>query len=129
MGQIGIRCRNDRVTHRELRYAAEWMLESFVGPYLLPNIRVTVHCIDSAKGGVEFYGDCKPLDRGPYHRRFKIQLVRTLSRWRQLQYLAHEIVHVKQWALGELYDPSGEARARWKNTWVSERVAYKNQPW
>jgi hypothetical protein len=75
----------------------------------------------------------------PISNRFLIGLSRTLSRQLALRTLAHEMVHVKQWAKGELrvlYSESGEKTAEcWKkrvyrtNRDGNLKARYGKLPW
>ena len=50
-----------------------------------------------------------------------------------LETVAHEMVHVKQFARNELYEPSAKQGSRWNGKWFSPRQKcvkdYWDQPW
>jgi hypothetical protein len=46
-----------------------------------------------------------------------------------LETVAHEMVHVKQYARGELYQGSRIAKHRWQGKWISNNVDYWDHPW
>jgi len=64
-------------------------------------------------------------------RYFTIELKKNLSVRDTLTYLAHECVHLKQFALGELKDGTVYAlTTRWKGREINEQqVDYWDQPW
>jgi hypothetical protein len=48
---------------------------------------------------------------------------------RTLEVLAHEMVHVKQYARGELYVGAYSGKHRWQGKWVSDNINYWDAPW
>ena len=71
-------------------------------------------------------GSAERLDRP---REFELEIERTLPMRKLLETVAHEMVHVKQYARGELYQGSRIAKHRWQGKWVSNNVNYWDQPW
>lgn len=43
--------------------------------------------------------------------------------------LAHEMVHVKQFARGELYESTRMSKQRWMGEWLDKEPDYWDQPW
>ena len=62
-------------------------------------------------------------------RTFEIEIERSLRLRRLLETVAHEMVHVKQYARGELYQGVRIAKHRWQGKWVSNSLDYWDQPW
>jgi len=48
---------------------------------------------------------------------------------RLLETVAHEMVHVKQFARGELYQSSMTAKHRWQGNWQRSEKEYWDLPW
>ena len=71
-------------------------------------------------------GSAERLDRP---REFELEIERSLSMRTLLETVAHEMVHVKQYARGELYQGVRIAKHRWQGKWVSNNVNYWDQPW
>lgn len=46
-----------------------------------------------------------------------------------LETIAHEMVHVKQYARGELYYSPHREKHRWRGRWINYRISYSQQPW
>ena len=62
--------------------------------------------------------------------KFTIRVNPTLNRVNLLMTIAHEMVHVKQWATGELYDYKANTKARWHGEILeTEDIDYWVQPW
>lgn len=82
----------------------------------------------------ESSGDCIWEDSNRYSREFTINLdSRDVDS--MIETLAHEMVHVKQWARGEMQDiyddnDGSPKKTRWKSKFINIRnVKYKDLPW
>lgn len=100
---------------------------------LLPrtqNLQVTIQLIPnlSAKHGVE--GDCLPIDdECTPPKDFLVRIDSTLPLRSMLSTVAHELVHVKQFSRGELYDSTVKDRTRWQGEWLKRTPDYYDLPW
>ena len=74
-------------------------------------------------------GYCVPTEPGSRPREFDIELNRNLRLRTLLETVGHEMVHVKQYARGELYVGARNAKHRWQGKWMSENVNYWDHPW
>lgn len=77
------------------------------------------------------YGYCLATDETSLSRprEFDIDINSKLKLRTLLETVAHEIVHVKQFARGELYQSSVTAKHRWRGKWLARTPSYWNQPW
>ena len=71
-------------------------------------------------------GDAERLDRP---RCFEIEVDNRLTMRKLLETVAHEMVHVKQYARGELYQGVRVNKMRWQGKWLNHNVDYWDQPW
>ena len=75
-------------------------------------------------------GDCIWEDRHFKPREFTIRLDSTLIFSRILNTLAHELVHVKQWAKGEMFELQRQSGYKFNNqVYNSEKISYWELPW
>jgi len=76
-------------------------------------------------------GDCIWTDSYYRPREFHINLKSTNDEDHMIKTLAHEMVHVKQWAREEIKDGRDTSRALWKKTRLvdCEKTAYEDLPW
>ena len=79
-----------------------------------------------AHGYCMAYADGPRLDRP---RDFIIEVDRTNNLRLVLETVAHEMVHVKQYARGELYYSPIKRKYRWCGRWINYRISYWQQPW
>lgn len=95
----------------------------------LEYIDITVHLKD-LQG--EVYGYCLALDEGnraDRPRSFEIEVEKNMPLRKVITTIAHEMVHVKQYARGELYQGARIAKHRWQGKWLSNGISYWDQPW
>ena len=62
-------------------------------------------------------------------REFDIEINSTAKLRTLLETVAHELVHVKQFARGELYQSTVTMKHRWCGRWYQRTPSYWNQPW
>jgi len=69
-------------------------------------------------------------DADPYRpREFDIEINKNLKLRRLLETIAHELVHVKQFARSELYESTVQGKHRWQGKWINKDLDYYDQPW
>jgi hypothetical protein len=97
------------------------------------NLEITVRLKDLTK--TDCYGFCtadpdgeaERLDRP---RAFDIELnCKKMPLRKLLVTLCHEMVHVKQYAQGELYESARQCKMRWQGNWMKDNIDYWDQPW
>ena len=80
------------------------------------------------------HGYCLALDgpRADRPREFELDINSTIKLRNMLETIAHEMVHVKQYARGELYvgDRGNRfCKNRWQGKWMSDKINYWDLPW
>jgi len=71
------------------------------------------------------YGYCLHADE----REFELEIHKGLKLRRLLETVAHEMVHVKQYAKGELYESTAQGKHRWQGKWLNKDPEYWDRPW
>jgi hypothetical protein len=85
-------------------------------------------------GKDDTYGYAMPLDDHSNPRCFELEINKNARLRRLLETVAHEMVHVKQYARGELFESIGKhGKHRWQGEWLSDSskhvTEYWDQPW
>lgn len=118
-------------TKLKVAAAAEWLAYRLMGKRLAGVVTVDVvmvqgHLKDTGDMGTTFWED-KPS----YSREFSLHLDRDMSAKSIMTTLAHEMVHVKQYAKGELKCLLRcSSLHRWKGVLVDDRtIDYDKHPW
>jgi len=119
-----------RFTRKFYTDLVEWFAVKICGPRLANALDFLI----VLQGRRSYYAECECDDeesRPDRPRKFKIIIDATTSERCQICAIAHELVHVKQYARGIL-DPyiSGDDRIRWKNrVYVQHSKTYRRLPW
>mgnify|MGYP003641402770 CR=1 FL=1 len=114
---------------KNLRDLAHFTVEQIVRPGISKNLKITINLRRNGMEGT--IGLCHPNDDSNHlPRKFAIDLCVRQCRESLLQTLAHELVHVKQFAHNELkFLHNTLLKDRWKNKYVSTNVPYERKPW
>ena len=97
----------------------------------MTNIEIQVK-LKVLKGNVYGYCLADPegdAERGDRPRVFELEVEKNLPLRKLLETIAHEMVHVKQYARGELYEGSRTSQHRWQGKWLKKDPKYWDQPW
>jgi len=121
----------DREYRRLVRGAALWMLNDLVGQRLGQRLTVRVKLIRDLYKDEDIMGDCEWIDDNRRPKEFLVRLYAGPNRKRTLKTLAHELIHVKQFAKRELYDHViNPDLSTWKGQRInSSEVDYSLHPW
>ena len=77
-----------------------------------------------------YFAICDWNDDGPVHRNFIVIVNKTLKKRMMLITLAHEMVHVKQYARKELQDDQYRNNVKWLGKVVClNKTQYRKRPW
>lgn len=107
-----------------LRKAAVFIIEELCGKRLNLILNIKFKEMPSNLRGSAIYEDYESR----YPREFSVHVSNSLSLKSQLETLAHELTHVKQFARNELVD-FDNSTTRYKRRVYSSDTPYKKQPW
>jgi hypothetical protein len=122
-------------TERKRQLVAE--AAYFFKDKLMPRMKtleIDIHLCPHYEKKTTSSGDCIWEDTNRYSREFTINLDSSNDDW-MVRTLAHEMVHVKQWARGEMQDiydddDGSPKRTRWKSKFINiKNVPYEQWPW
>jgi hypothetical protein len=108
----GNRAERDIVEH-----AVHWCASKMMPRMRTLDIEVKIKKLDDA------YGYCLCDDK----RTFQIDIKKGLTLYELITTVCHEMIHVKQYATGELKEV--EYGAKWKGRRFSDDIAYSKLPW
>lgn len=116
-----------KITAEEVEYCANWFAEKLMHGNLVKNLTINFSFIDqyAYKGMAEHYED--ENHRRP--RTFNINIRANMKRADILKTIAHEMVHVKQYAKGELSMYVFGKHHRWLDGEVPTSTSYWDHPW
>jgi len=109
--------------------AVRWYGQKLLGPRLFNNVEILLEFDDSDLGN-EVYGFCDWNDDNHRARDFTITVDPNLGKRNTLIVLAHEMVHVKQYAKGEMKDYLRAKRVKWRGkVYDDNQMSYWDYPW
>lgn len=124
---INIRGKTKTLCKAEIKFATAFFATYIMGEKLAKNLDIEVVFENQGKLAE---GHCSPLDAEKRPRIFEIGISPNLSRRKMLQCLAHEMVHVKQYAKGELSSELITAKWLGKTYKITNSFEdYLNWPW
>lgn len=103
---------NKKVSEREMRYACDFFTSLIIPQAKLRNLML--HIEFRRLRADDSFGYCVPLSDTEFPQEFELAIDHSIGRLTQLGVLAHEIVHVKQFSLGELFELEKSYHYRWK---------------
>ena len=123
--------RNSPLPLAVVRSAVKWYADKLMGKRLARNITCRFEFIQDYESDSGTTATCIWEDDNVRPREFLIELDASLDPATILQNLAHEMVHVKQWARGELKDVLREySLCKWKGTVIdTDKIDYYDSPW
>lgn len=119
---------NQKLSFSETRRATRFMAGLLMSKKLLDTLQLDIRF----EGCPGYKGSTDYLDTNERPRIFEVQINPKMSKRNQLLTLAHELVHVKQFAKGELkeYMKKHTSAMRWGNEVIQvEEDAYWDLPW
>ena len=122
--------RHNKELHRAISSAALDYSEILLGARMTKNISIDIKLTKDLKKKEKAYGFCHIVDDNLSRpREFMIELDASMKyKFDQiLTWLAHEMVHVKQFVRKELWDYES-GRVQWKSRSFG-KVHYNDQPW
>lgn len=124
---IDIYGKADHMCKAEIKFATAFFAQYLMGDKLSRNLDIEIRFENQGKMAE---GHCSPLDGERRPRSFEIGINPKLRRHKMLQCLAHEMVHVKQYAKGELSNELITAKWQGKTFKLTNSIEdYLNWPW
>lgn len=122
--RVYISGQNDKISKKEIRDAIKYYGKMLLTERLSKNIKVFVKFDEDEPGG-----SAGPIDDTTRPREFEIFINSKMGKRKQLITLAHEMVHVKQFARDELKYNVRRKTDKWRGEYISREVDYFDKPW
>ena len=120
-------------SHRQKELATD--MAHFAGKRIMSSrmydsLEVNLHLRDKMQEREGVYGTCIWMDDNYRPKEFEINIDRGMKQRLLLESVAHEMVHVKQWATGQLYDYIDGDTSRYDGKKYSKsKMDYYDYPW
>lgn len=121
--------KNGKITKDELTEFVDFVLDRLITDRLKESLTINCFLLDKHEQG--FVGECTPTESGiQYPKEFDINLLVKQPKPKILKTLAHELVHVKQYARGELYDHIKSGIVTYQKVrYNTDDINYWEYPW
>jgi hypothetical protein len=128
--RIKIEGTHKKVHHKVLRSALQWFARDLM-PQLTTSVTLELKIVKNLVRDEQHDAAVTWLDQRIKPRRFAMEVDADLGLERTLLMLAHEMVHVKQFATGELVDYTSGKTVKWQGKRMSVRDddGYWTLPW
>lgn len=93
------------------------------------NLEVNLHIKDFKDDNTMGYALASDYADEIRPRAFDVDINKNVELRKLLETVAHELVHVKQFARGELYQSCWTAKHRWQGKWLNSNKEYWDLPW
>lgn len=111
------------------KQAVRWYAKHLLGERLYHNVEVIIDFTEKDMA-TTLFGYCDWNDTNDRARDFTITINPKLGKRNMLLVLAHEMVHVKQYAKGEMKDYIRMNKVKWKGKVYNEdEIDYWEHPW
>ena len=121
---------SDNKTRKLVKTAAWWYDEKLMGKRLLRSLEITIKLKKNLLAQDGHEGTAIWEDDNIRPKEFTISLDSTCTIRNILITLAHEMVHVKQWAKGEMYEYAEQDMVRFNKTKFNmANIDYWDYPW
>ena len=121
---------SDNKTRKLVKTAAWWYAEKLMGKRLLRSLEITINLKKNLLDKDGHEGTAIWEDDNIRPKEFTISLDSTCTIRNILITLAHEMVHVKQWAKGEMYEYAEQDMVRFNKTKFNmANIDYWDYPW
>ena len=108
---------------------ADFCGEKLLGSRLYPKIELRIELVKNLMKNEKIYGDAIWEDDERYPKEFTIRADASQPLRRVLETIAHEMVHVKQYAKDELHEYTMKKGHRYKGEFFPDNLDYWDEPW
>ena len=121
---------SNKTTRKLVEYATWFYAEKLMGKRLMSGLKININLKKNMIDKTDCEGTAIWEDEGPRPREFTIKLDSGVKIRNLLISLAHEMVHVKQWAKDEMYEYMKPNMVRFKGEKIHmKEVDYFDYPW
>ena len=123
--RVYVKGKSELISKKEIICAANFYASLLMSKRLLKNITVFIKNGNTGS----FHGFIEFLDDNNRPKEFLISIKKDLPKRKLLITLAHEMVHVKQYARGELKYLFKGGHDKWQGKIIARKTHYFDKPW
>lgn len=120
----------ENISNKEIKQAVFFYLRKLLGNSMSKKITIDVVIEKDLFKTYEMYAAISPLEADPRPKHYELEIDAKLSKKQFLVSLAHEMIHLKQFAKDQLRDLETKKMTRWLGEYyVEENINYWLRPW
>jgi RNase P/RNase MRP subunit POP5 len=120
----------ENISNREIRDAVYFYLKRLLGDSMSRKITLDIVIEKDLLKTYEMYAAISPLEADPRPKHYELEIDAKLPKKQFLVSLAHEMIHLKQFAKDQMRDLETKKMTRWLGEYyVEENIDYWARPW
>lgn len=128
--KVYIQGKAENLSNKEIREAVFFYLKRLLGDAMAKKITVDIVIEKDLLKTYEMYASISPLEADPRPKHYELEIDGKLSKKLFLLSLAHEMIHLKQFAKDQMRDIESKKMTRWLGDYYDEdNMDYWSRPW
>lgn len=128
--KVNISGKADNLTNKEIRDAVFFYTKRLLGNNQAKKITLDIVIDKYLLKEFEMFANISPLDPDPRPKHYEMEIDAGLSKKQFLISMAHEIIHLKQFAKNQMKDLESKKMTRWMGDYyVEDNINYWRRPW
>lgn len=128
--KVHITGKAENLTNKEIRSAVFFYLKRLLGDNMAKKMTVDIIVDKDLLRTFDMYANISPLEADPRPKHFEVEIDAKLSKKQFLVSLAHEMIHLKQFAKNQMKDLEKPQMTRWMGKYYKEEnINYWARPW
>jgi hypothetical protein len=120
----------ENISNTEIRKAIFFYLKKLLGNSSAKKITLDIIIDKDLLKTYEMYANISPLEADPRPKHYEMEIDAKLSKKQFLISLAHEMIHLKQFAKNQMRDLESKKMTRWHGEYyVEDNIDYWRRPW
>ena len=128
--KVHIQGKAENITNKEIRDAVFFYLKKLLGNSMSKKITLDIIIDKELLRTYDMYANISPLEADPRPKHYEMEIDGKLSKRLFLLSLAHEMIHLKQFAKNQMKDLESKQMTRWMGEYYDEEnLDYWSRPW
>lgn len=128
--KVNISGKAENISNKEIRDAVFFYTKKLLGHAMAKKITLDIIIDKELLKTFDMYANIAPLDADARPKHYEMEIDAKLSRKQFLVSLAHEMIHLKQFAKNQMRDLETKKMTRWMGDYyVEENIDYWRRPW
>ena len=128
--KVNISGKAENISNKEIRHAVFFYTKKLLGNSLAKKITLDIIIDKELLKNFEMFANISPIEADPRPKHYEMEIDAKLTKKQFLVSLAHEIIHLKQFAKNQMRDLESKKMTRWMGDYyVEDNINYWRRPW